>query len=302
MVTGSCSTRALPSGLAMHQLVGQEPLVVAGGEVGALVGAPRLLAPQPGLQDALGDVEHVGQLERRDQLGVERPAGVQDADPLDPLLQPAERCRRPRPCPGRCGRCRRPPPSSPASRRGWRGRRRRPAACPSAALIRRASSATCAAIAAAGRWRVAAYSAAARPARAPKTRHSGSEFEPEPVGAVDAHAGGLAGGVQPAERGRPVDVGVDAAHHVVHDRPDRDQLGHRVDPLVLQAQLAHERDPGLDQLLAEVAQVEVDDRAVRRVRSCGPSPSRRRTPGRAGPAARAPCCAAPASGVGLPRS
>ena len=56
-----------------------------------------------------------------------------------------------------------------------------------------------------------------------------------------------------------------AAHHVVDHRPHRDQLPHRVDVLVLQAQLAHERDLGVDDLLAEVAQVEVDHRAVRRV-------------------------------------
>ena len=87
-----------------------------------------------------------------------------------------------------------------------------------------------------------AYSAAARPARAPKTSSSGSEFEPEPVRAVDADAGDLAGRVQARQRRRAVDVGVDAAHHVVDDRPHRDQLGDRIDVLVLQAQLAHERE------------------------------------------------------------
>ena len=88
----------------------------------------------------------------------------------------------------------------------------------------------------------------------------------EPVGAVDAHAGGLAGGVEPAERRRPVDVGVDAAHHVVDDRADRDQLVHGVDPLVLQAQLPHEGQLGVDEVRAEVAEVEVDHRTPRRVR------------------------------------
>ena len=42
----------------------------------------------------------------------------------------------------------------------------------------RTSSSTWAAIDAGGRPAPAAYSAAARPARAPKTRHSGSELEP----------------------------------------------------------------------------------------------------------------------------
>ena len=87
----------------------------------------------------------------------------------------------------------------------------------------------------------------------------------QPVGAVDADAGDLAGRVEAREPGRAVDVGVDAAHHVVLDRPDRDQFVHRVDPLVLPAQLAHHRQPAVDQLLAEVAQVQVHDRAVRGV-------------------------------------
>ena len=88
----------------------------------------------------------------------------------------------------------------------------------------------------------------------------------EPVGAVDADAGGLPRGVQPLERGRPVDVGVDPAHHVVHDRADRDQLVHGVDALVLQAQLPNEGKLGVDELRAEMAQVEVDDRTPGRVR------------------------------------
>ena len=45
-------------------------------------------------------------------------------------------------------------------------------------LIRRASSAACASTLGGGPLAEDAYSAAARPARAPKTRHSGSEFEP----------------------------------------------------------------------------------------------------------------------------
>ena len=110
-----------------------------------------------------------------------------------------------------------------------------------------------------------AYSAAARPARAPNTRHSGSELEPSRLAPLMLTQAVSPAAYSPAERGRAVDVGVDAAHHVVHDGPDRDQLVHGVDALVLQAQLAHERELGVDQLLAEVPQVEVDDRAVRRV-------------------------------------
>jgi hypothetical protein len=59
---------------------------------------------------------------------------------------------------------------------------------------------------------------------------------------------------------------VDAAHHVVHHRAHWDQLVHGVDPLILEAQLAHEGKLRVDELLAEVAQVEVDDGAVGRVR------------------------------------
>ena len=57
---------------------------------------------------------------------------------------------------------------------------------------------------------------------------------------------------------------MDAAHHVVHDRADGDELLDGVDALVLQAQLAHHRELGVDQLLAEVPQVEMNDRSVRR--------------------------------------
>ena len=85
------------------------------------------------------------------------------------------------------------------------------------------------------------------------------------VGAVDADAGDLAGGVQPVQWSGAVDVGVDAAHHVVHHRPDRDQLADRVDVLVVQAELPDDGEPGGDDRLTEVAQVQVDDLAVRRV-------------------------------------
>ena len=86
----------------------------------------------------------------------------------------------------------------------------------------------------------------------------GQRVGAEPVGAVDGHARGLAGGVQAAERAwlRRCRCG---RRPSCSARPGRTGISsvHRVDPLVLQAQLADERDPGLDQLLAEVAQVEV---------------------------------------------
>src|SRR5688572_13383536 len=52
-----------PVGIAVHQQVGQELVVVAGGEIGALVRPPGLLPLHAGLEDALADVEHVGQLQ-----------------------------------------------------------------------------------------------------------------------------------------------------------------------------------------------------------------------------------------------
>ena len=130
----------------------------------------------------------------------------------------------------------------------------------------------------------------------------GQRVGAQPVGAVDADAGDLARGVQARQRRRAVDVGVDPAHHVVHDRAHRHELADRVDVLVLEAQLAHEGQLGVDQLLAEVPQVEVDDGAVRRVDGAALLAPRARTPARGGRAGRAPCCAAPARGSGVPRS
>ena len=175
----------------------------------------------PEREDALGDVEHVGQLERGDQLGVERPAGVRERRPCATRSCSSARVvdalghRR-----VRCGRCRRPPPSSPASRRGSSatrlGARRRAeqVALEPAHLVGRLRGDD-------GRRRgrrSAAYSAAARPARAPKTRHSGSELEPSRLAPLMLTQAVSPAAYSPAERGRAVDVGVDPAHHVVHDR------------------------------------------------------------------------------------
>src|SRR5215210_528728 len=56
------------------------PVVVTRREVRALVRTPGLLAGEPRPQDALPDVDEVLQLQGADQLGVEGPAGVADAD------------------------------------------------------------------------------------------------------------------------------------------------------------------------------------------------------------------------------
>ena len=66
IVTGQYSTRDEPSGVAMDQRVRQEPPVVARRKIGALMRAPRFLARERGVDDRLGDLEHEGQLQRRD--------------------------------------------------------------------------------------------------------------------------------------------------------------------------------------------------------------------------------------------
>ena len=98
----------------------------------------------------------------------------------------------------------------------------------------------------------------------------GQRVRPEPVGAVDADTRRFPGRKQAGQRRGAVDIGVHAAHHVVHDRPDRNQLFHRIEILVLQAQLAHERNLGVDLLFPEMAQIQVHDVAVRRLNRTAP--------------------------------
>ena len=228
--------------------------------------APRDSSPaQARGEHDLGDVEHVGELQGGDQLGVEAAARVPDPHPERALLQLLQPVDALRPCRARSGRCRRRPPSSLCISVRIGATRRRRAGCRGAARGVAPRRPPARRSTAGGGPALAAY-VRGRPAGAgPEDQALGQRVGAEPVGAVDAHARGLARGVQPGERRRAVDVGVDAAHHVVHDRADRDQLGDRVDPLVLQAQLAHERQLGVDQLLAEVPQVEVDDRPVLRL-------------------------------------
>ena len=69
----------------------------------------------------------------------------------------------------------------------------------------------------------------------------------EPVGAVHAGAGDLAGGVEAGYAGTAPEVGGHAPGRVVARRRDRDQLGHRVDP-VLAAGRQDRREPLLPEL------------------------------------------------------
>ena len=106
-------------------------------------------------------------------------------------------------------------------------------------------------------WRSAAYAEAALPARAPKTRHSVSEFEPNRLAPLMlTHA--LTGRKKPLDRRRAVHVGMDAAHHVVHDRANRNHLLDRIDAHILQAQFPDQWKLLVDDF-AKVAQVEMDD-------------------------------------------
>ena len=96
-------------------------------------------------------------------------------------------------------------------------------------------------------------------------------------------------------------ISVNATHHVVHHRSYEDQLGHRVDVLVVAAQLTHERQLGIDQVGAKVSQVEVDDGSIR-VSTVRPFPARARTPGNTRSRGPSSMLRSFGSGVGLPRS
>ena len=81
---------------------------------------------------------------------------------------------------------------------------------------------------------------------------------PQPVAAVNADAGRLAGGVEAGQGGGAHDVGLDAAHGVVDAGPDRDRLLDDVDVDEVDADLADLPQPFVDQLLVQVAHVQQD--------------------------------------------
>ena len=233
MVTGRYSTRGVAVRVAVDQRVGEE--AARRRARGSRCAGGRRATPRAAgadCDDRLGHVEHVAQLERRDQLGVE-----------------ASGCGR---------RCRRRSKRSCSSRSVSRAfGQRRPGAVDAGAVLhrrlhlvadggdrlaarracrsKRCSSRRCLVLGlGAGRGRrarraLAAYSAAARPARAPNTRHSGSELEPSRLAPLMLTQATSPAAYRPGERRRAVDVGVDAAHHVVHDRAHRDRLGDRID-------------------------------------------------------------------------
>ena len=86
----------------------------------------------------------------------------------------------------------------------------------------------------------------------------------EPVGAVEAGAGGLADRVEAGHGGAAVEVGDDAAHHVVGGGGDGDELGHRVEAGVAEGLDDVGEAPGVD---AAHVEVDVRLRAVASMRS-----------------------------------
>src|SRR5581483_657420 len=77
-------------------------------------------------------------------------------------------------------------------------------------------------------------------------------IRPETVCAVDTHTCAFAGGEQPRQRSCAVDVRRDSAHHVVNNRPHWYEIGYGIQPLVLEAKLAHERKLLVDQPFAKM--------------------------------------------------
>ncbi len=77
----------------------------------------------------------------------------------------------------------------------------------------------------------------------------------QPVGAVQADAGALAGGEQAGQRRGSCRIGGNPAHHVVHHGADRHRLLDDIDAEVGLGQFAHQRQAFVDLLFAEVAHV-----------------------------------------------
>src|SRR5919109_2369776 len=83
------ATRAVA--VAMDERMREEARVVALREVRALVCTARLTTVQRRIHDRLCDVEHEGELEGRDALGVESETAIVERDVGEAFLQLAER-------------------------------------------------------------------------------------------------------------------------------------------------------------------------------------------------------------------
>ena len=164
----------------------------------------------------------------------------------------------------RAGAGRRAGGSSPARRARARRRATAPRASRGAGISQRRAPA----------GGVAGRAPPARRARrarrgAPNTKHSRQRVRGQPVGAVQARARALADGVE-ARRPcvAPVEVGDDAAHHVVRRGGDRDELARRVE-----ARRAQRVDDVREARRVDRAHVE-RRRRRRRSRAAGPDRAR----------------------------
>ena len=63
----------------------------------------------------------------------------------------------------------------------------------------------------------------------------GERVRAQAIGAVDAHAGSFARRIEPRQGRSPVDVGVDAPHHVMDHRADGNHLFDRIEVLIFAA-------------------------------------------------------------------
>src|SRR5450759_4825818 len=242
----------------------EELLIVALRDSSSGVSTARLLARERRGDDRLRDLEHVVQLEHRRELGVERAARVLDLDALEPFAQAAKLVGQ----------------LLQALFRPEHARARLHVALH--LLANRADLFVPPGLLEVGRLDAARLVPEHRVdgvgchrlrgacvlRRRAARRRAEDEALRERVGAkavaaVEPDVGALAGGVETEHRCGAGDVRVDPTHHVVHHGAHRDGLVHDVDADELAAQLAHEGQLAIDDLLAEMADIEVHVLAVR---------------------------------------
>ena len=102
--------------------------------------------------------------------------------------------------------------------------------------------------------------------RSARTRAEHQPFEQrvagEPIRAVHARARDLAGGEQPGHRRAAVEIGLDAAHHVVRGRPDRNQIAREIEAR-LQARRGDRRKSPMHLVGVQMAKAQKDRSRVR---------------------------------------
>src|SRR5579863_8942432 len=85
-----------------------------------------------------------------------------------------------------------------------------------------------------------------------KDQNLAQRVRAQSVGAVDTDAGGLARGVETLERCSALDIGVDAAHHVVLHWADANRFLDRIEIFVLEAEFAHHRQTRFDLVFSQM--------------------------------------------------